>query len=86
MEVPLYGTPEQTRELVAAVDDMLATVEAESTRIDSQQFALKTALAFAAQAADARAEVHEQTQALIRALAGFADRIEALARAQRPAP
>jgi len=86
MEVPLYGTPEHTRELAASVDEMLAAVEAESARIDSQQFALKAALAFAAQAADARAEVQQQTQALIRALSGFADRIEALAKAQRSAP
>lgn len=49
LNIEPYGDPETTRRAAAEVSRMVLEIEARSSRIDTQAFALEAALAFAAQ-------------------------------------
>ena len=77
--VPVIGDEENTRRLAEIVNERLRTVEADSDRVDTQIFALKTALYLAAdldQIEDDRAEENRQ---LVKALSAVADALRELA-------
>ncbi len=75
LDVPVHGSRAQTIKLADRVNEQLRLIEGQSSRIDSQAFALQAALHFAAEAerverlADQLQREHEaETREMIRAV------------------
>jgi Cell division protein ZapA len=71
LKVPVVGDEATTRRVVAGVESRFRDIEASATRIDSQAFALQTAVAYALDLEQARMHQAEQEKALARALDGI---------------
>lgn len=78
ISVPVYDTTEHTRALVSRVNERLKEIEAESDRIDTQAFALRTALSFAAELAAYEQDVEEGETELYNQLDELNRKIDAL--------
>lgn len=68
LQVPICVDHNTTLRLVKRVNDYLERLEKETGRIDTQTYALKAALAFAAEAEELRRERDHETAALANAL------------------
>ncbi len=69
LHVPIYGDAAATSEIVEQVTNRFREIEASSDRIDTQAFALLTAVSFAAALADEQAAAQEDTKDILVALA-----------------
>jgi len=83
IEVPVYGDRERTLDLVRRVTARFKAIESESDRIDTQAFALRTALSFAADLANAEAEHQAEQEDVFRRLEELGKRVDALVREYR---
>lgn len=80
LNLPVYDTPEETERLAALVTERIKHIEADSTRIDTQAYALTAAVHFAAEAARAHKLHEEELAEAATALTAILDRINDIVR------
>ncbi|HOE66881.1 MAG TPA: cell division protein ZapA [Candidatus Hydrogenedentes bacterium] len=78
LTIPVYGDPEKTLQLVARVNEQLTAIEKSASRIDTQTFALMTALHFAAEADRERQGREADSRDLIKLLETLSTTLRAL--------
>ena len=71
LTVPIVGDEAATRRVAAEVEARFRDIEASAARIDSQAFALQTAVAYALDLEQTRMDQAEQERALAKALDGI---------------
>jgi cell division protein ZapA (FtsZ GTPase activity inhibitor) len=76
LDLPVHGDPEETERLAEEVTARVREIEAASTRIDTQAFALKAALSFAAELREAKAAHDADTAEILKALDAILTRLE----------
>ncbi|MBI4559755.1 MAG: hypothetical protein HY706_19365 [Candidatus Hydrogenedentes bacterium] len=85
MAVPIVRDLETTRNIIDIVNRRLAEIEAESTKIDTQLFALQAATGFAADFRELQEERAGEQRELARALQGLAGELRSLLEEARQA-
>ena len=78
LTVPLYGDPVTTRRIVKLVNERIKAIEKKSKRIDTQAFALLTAISFAAENAEAARQQSHETAELVASLGDLASSLKSL--------
>jgi cell division protein ZapA (FtsZ GTPase activity inhibitor) len=78
IRVPLYRNEETTLYIVEQVNQRLKEIEEQSTRIDSQRFALQAAFSFAAELAQAEADRSDDSREMATALDRIATSLQRL--------
>ena len=78
VKVPVFEDVHTTRELAKKVSERLAEVEKAADRIDTQTFALITAMSFAHEAEALAHERESDTEELLRRLDDVSKRLRAL--------
>lgn len=86
MRVPVFLDEETTERIAQEVDACIARIEAESTIIDTQKFALLAAFSFAVEKHALLEEQDQDTRDLVKALESLASRLKALAHQYGEAP
>lgn len=76
--VPVVGDETTTRQAAEWVNERLRHIEDESTRVDTQVFALRSALHFAAELVQLREEAEQDNRQLIKALDSIASALRGL--------
>ena len=71
LTVPVVGDEATTRWVVAGVESRFRDIEERAVRIDSQAFALQTAVAYAIDLEQARMDQTDQAKALAKSLDGI---------------
>lgn len=74
LSVPICIDPETTQRVIESVNQRLSEIEARSTRINTQTFALLAAYSFAADLEELRRDSKADTQELLKALDKLVDR------------
>ena len=80
IEVPVYGDSQLTQKLAARVNQRLKEIEQRAQRIDTQAFALETALAFAAELEEVRGESEADRKAMLAELDRLSKTVDKLIR------
>ena len=80
LTLPIYGSPEETEELAARVSEQIKQIEADSTRIDTQAYALTAAVHFAAEASQANKRHQDEIDEIAGALTALLTRINDIVR------
>ncbi len=80
LNLPVYGSPEETERLATLVTERIKHIESDSTRIDTQAYALTAAVHFAAEATRARKQHEEELAEAATALTAILDRINDIVR------
>lgn len=80
IEVPVYGDSQLTQKLAARVNQRLKEIEERADRIDTQAFALETALAFAAELEEVREESNADRKAMLAELDRLSKTVDKLIR------
>ena len=75
LRVPVSDTPDHTRALAELVNRKLHEIEAQSTRIDTQAFALLTAMSFAAELSTLKHQQAQDEREILLALSSILDNI-----------
>ena len=78
LTVPVYRTAADTAEIVALVTKRLQEIEESSDRIDTQMFALKAAVSFAAELCELRESAAHENQELLSRLRSLNEEIKSL--------
>lgn len=78
LRVPVYLDPETTLAIAERVNDRIKAIEAASTRIDSQAFALTAAFEFATELHAANAERDQDHRDLTKRLNALTSRLDTI--------
>lgn len=87
--VPVYGDVMHTRRLAAEVTRRISQIEQQSTKVDTQAFALAAALSFAADLNKSQEDRAQDTRALLRTLDKILTELRAILKSvdkSRPIP
>ncbi|HPK00476.1 MAG TPA: cell division protein ZapA [Candidatus Hydrogenedentes bacterium] len=80
LNLPVYGTPEETEELATLVTERIKQIESDSTRIDTQAYALSAAVHFAAEASQASKRHQDELDEIATALTALLARLNDIIR------
>lgn len=86
LRLPIYRDQKHTEELAREVGRLVASMEADAERIDSQAFALRAAYEFAKQLRELEDENAADLKALLKALDGTATALQQLVATYRDEP
>lgn len=78
LTIPDHLHPETASRVLSELEARLTDIESKSTRIDTQAFALQTALSFALDAAEARKDHDSDTREILLALDKISDQLRTL--------
>ncbi|GMW00121.1 MAG: hypothetical protein AMXMBFR84_12590 [Candidatus Hydrogenedentota bacterium] len=81
-EVPVYESPQRTRELARDVEARFRRIEAAHKKVNTQMFALQTAMSYAVDLASARTDNHDQDKEMVKALSEIVTRLRTRARTE----
>jgi cell division protein ZapA (FtsZ GTPase activity inhibitor) len=79
LDVPIIQNEETTRTIIAQVQESLNRIEQSSNRIDTQAFALRAAIEFAAELHALKAQYQNETHEILAALDNILTRLRQLA-------
>lgn len=78
LEIPVYKNKETTISLIKKIQDVFDSIQKKSSRIDTQQFALETAIYFALENARLKDELQEEKKHIDQALQKIEKRLQIL--------
>ena len=76
LDLPLHKDPETTEQIARQVTERIREIEDNSTRIDTQAFALTAAVSFAIDLAESKADQEAETAETVKALSAILARLD----------